>query len=441
VAVVGSGVSGLSAAWLLSRRYAVTLYEAADRLGGHANTVEVQDREGGRTSVDTGFIVYNEENYPNLTALFRHLGVPTKPAEMDFAVSLDRGKLEYGSARPTALFAQRRNVISPRFWAMLRDLVRFYREAPADQALVREVQLSIGEYLQGGGYCAAFMEDHLLPQAAAIWSASVGQIRDYPAAALVRFFDNHGLLKLSGRPQWRTVEGGSRRYVETLSAATKADVRLGCAVRRIVRNPSGVIVEDATGRLERFDRVLVATHANHALAMLSEPSAEEVRLLGAFRYSANTAVLHTDTSLMPQRRAAWSSWNYIGRRGDAEGRCVTYWMNRLQGLKTAEPLFVSLNPHTPPDPAKVLREEAYEHPLFDARALAAQSELWSLQGRGGVWFSGAHFGSGFHEDGLQAGLAAAEAMGAPRRPWSVADESGRIHLPPEPAEFPMRRTA
>ncbi len=438
VAVVGSGVSGMSAAWLLSQTGEVTVYERAGRLGGHTNTVRVEWPEGGTTAVDTGFIVYNEANYPNLTALFSHFGVATQTAEMDFAVSLDGGALEYGSATPTAMFAQKRNIVRPRFWAMLRDLVRFYRQAPVDEALRTEALVSIGDYLKSGGYCSAFLDDHLFPQAAAIWSASVGSIRDYPAAALVRFFENHGLLKLAGRPQWRTVTGGSAAYVEKLTAAYADKVRLNAGARRIRRLPgAGVQIEDETGHTERFDKVLIAAHADQALAMLDQPTEAERRLLGAFRYAPNTAVLHTDTALMPRRRAAWSSWNYLGRRGDQTGRCVTYWMNRLQSLKTPQPLFVTLNPHIEPDPAKILHAEAYEHPMFDAAAIGAQRELWSLQGQGGVWFCGAHFGSGFHEDGLQSGLAAAEAMGGARRPWSVARESGRIFVTESAAQAEM----
>jgi len=433
IAIVGTGIAGMSAAWLLAQRHQVTVYESAPRLGGHSHTVDAIEPDGRRQPVDTGFIVYNELNYPNLTALFAHLGVRTKKAEMDFAVSLDGGALEYGSATPTAIFAQKRNVFSPRFWSMLRDLARFYREAPADQSLRTEARLSIGEYVKSGGYCAAFLEDHLFPQAAAIWSASVGSIREYPAAALVRFFENHGLLKIIGRPQWRTVVGGSRTYVERLTAGYADRVRLDCGVRAIRRDADGVTIIDVHGQAERFDQVLVAVHADQALAMLEAPTAEETRLLSAFRYNRNMAVLHTDVRLMPRRRAAWSSWNYIGQRDDPTGRCVTYWMNRLQGFQTQEPLLLTLNPYTAPDPAKVLRTERYDHPLFDDDAMAAQKRLWSLQGVRRTWFCGAHFGSGFHEDGLQAGLAAAEAMGGVRRPWRAPNESGRIFLGPPPA--------
>lgn len=437
IAVVGTGISGMSAAWLLSQRADVTVFERAGRMGGHTNTVQARWADGSSTAVDAGFIVYNEQNYPNLTALFAHFGIATREAAMDFAVSLDGGALEYGSASPAAIFAQPGNLVRPRFWSMLRDLLRFYRHAPLDKTLHDGSAISIGQYLEAAGYGPAFLEDHLFPQAAAIWSSSVGSIRDYPAAALVRFFENHGLLKIAGRPQWRTVKGGSASYVEKLTAAYADRVRLGCGVRSLRRLPSGVWVEDDDGTIERFDQVLIATHADQALAMLADPSPAERRLLGAFRYTSNRAVLHTDTALMPRRRAAWSGWNYVGRRGDSEGRCVTYWMNRLQSLRTPEPLFVTLNPHVEPDPDKVQRVEMHDHPLFDAPAMAAQRELWTLQGQRGTWYCGAHFGSGFHEDGLQSGLYAAEAMTGVRRPWRVAEESGRIFLAPpaQPAEL------
>jgi predicted NAD/FAD-binding protein len=426
IAVIGSGISGLSAAWLLSRAHRVSLYEAGSRLGGHTNTVEAPGPDGTAIPVDTGFIVYNEKTYPNLTALFAHLGVQTRGTDMSFAVSLRGGALEYGSTSLNAIFAQRRNLFSPRFLTMLRDLARFYRSAPAD--LADECGgLTLGDYLQVKGYSRAFQEDHLLPQAAAIWSSSAADIRAYPAAAFVRFFDNHGLLELDvhARPQWRTVIGGSRSYIPALVKPLD-QVLMGTPVVSIRRDARGVTVLDKTGETRRFDQVVIATHANQALDMLADATQGERAILGAFRYTSNTAVLHTDVRLMPRRRAAWSAWNYVG--DNARGGEVTYWMNLLQGLKSPEPLLVSLNPAAPPAPAKVLREEAYEHPLFDQASMAAQKRLWSLQGVERTWFCGAHFGAGFHEDGLQAGLAVAEAIGGVRRPWTVENESGRIYL-------------
>lgn len=440
IAVIGSGISGLSSAWLLSQRHDVTLYESAPRLGGHANTVDVAQRSGGDVPVDTGFIVYNEATYPNFTALMAHLGVATKATEMSFAVSLDEGRLEYSGTSLSGLFAQRLNLLSPRFWSMLSDLRRFYSQATRDAQSSALAGQSLGDYLDAGRYGQAFREDHLLPMAAAIWSAPCNEMLSYPAAAFIRFHHNHGLLKLTNRPVWRTVDRGSRSYVERLGEAFRGDIVLGNAVRQVTRLESGVSVETADGEVRGFDHVVLATHADQALAMLADPSAEETTLLGAFRYSFNRAILHTDATLMPRRRNAWASWNHLGERRAPDAPCaVTYWMNLLQGLETEQPLFVTLNPPRDPAPGTVLREEMYEHPIFDGPALAAQERLWSLQGGRNTWFCGAHFGAGFHEDGLQAGLAVAEDLGGLKRPWNVADDSGRIVRTPVTAG--LERTA
>ena len=422
VAVVGSGIAALSCAWLLSQRHEVVVYERADRLGGHSNTVLARIGTG-EVAVDTGFIVFNEATYPNLIALFKHLGVKSRATEMSFAVSLDDGRFEYAAP---ALFAQRRNVFRRRFWSMLGEIFRFYRQAPIDLAALKDPSLTLGEYLKGRGFSAAFRDDHLLPMAAAIWSSPAHTLLDYPAEAFIRFFSNHGLLKLVNGPAWRAVEGGSRAYVEKLSRALAHGVRLEREVVEVQRTGNGVVVVDSGGGAERFDQVVVGAHADQALAMLAAPSEEERRLLGAFRYSRNLATLHTDAGLMPKRRRAWASWNYIGTE---DGLCVSYWMNRLQGL-SGQDLFVTLNPPRPPRAESLLRSELYEHPIFDHAAIQAQRQLWRLQGRGGVWFCGAYFGAGFHEDGLQSGLAVAEQLGGVRRPWSVENESGRIHLTP-----------
>ncbi|MEN5169365.1 NAD(P)/FAD-dependent oxidoreductase [Brevundimonas pondensis] len=421
IAVVGSGVAALSSAWLLSQRHVVTLYEKADRLGGHSHTVRA-GTVTGEMAVDTGFICFNDATYPNLIALFTHLGVETRATDMSFAVSLDDGRFEYAAP---GLFAQRRNVLRPRFWSMLSEILRFYREAPTDLIGLSDPDLTLGGYLKRQGFSEAFRDDHLLPMAAAIWSSPAHTLMNYPAEAFIRFCSNHGLLKLVGRPLWRTVEGGSRVYVERL-AREIGDVRLNRGVTAVRRVEQGVMVHDSRGGVERFDHVVIGAHADQALAMLADPTAGEKEVLGAFRYSRNLTVLHTDAGLMPQRRRAWSSWNYIGAE---DGLCVTYWMNRLQGLP-GQDLFVTLNPPRPPRPDTLLRSELYEHPVFNPAAIQAQKQLWSLQGQGGVWFCGAHFGAGFHEDGLQSGLAVAEQLGGVRRPWSVENESGRIHLTP-----------
>ncbi len=420
IAVIGSGISGLSAAWLLSKRHRVTLFEADPRIGGHSHTVDV-----GNVPVDTGFIVYNERTYPNLTALFDHLGVATKPSRMSFSVSLDDGRLEY-AGNLAGLFAQAKNMASPRFWSMLRDLALFYHRAPRDLANVGGA--SLADYLDGIGCGAAFRDDHLYPMAAAIWSTPAHKISDYPAAAFIRFCENHGLLTLYRRPVWRTVAGGTREYVRKLSAGLGDSMRIACPVRSIFRRGQQVLVDSPMGR-EAFDHVVVATHADQALALLGDADETERRLLGAFHYRRNEAVLHSDSSLMPGRRRVWSSWNYMsGAGGPSSHLSVTYWMNRLQGIPNETPLFVTLNPLREPRSELVHRRFTYDHPVFDAAATIAQRHLWSLQGRRNSWFCGAYFGAGFHEDGLQSGLAVAEELGGVSRPWSVEGQSGRIHL-------------
>lgn len=417
IAVVGSGIAGLSAAWLLSQRHHVTLYEAETRPGGHSNTVNAAG-----VPVDTGFIVYNEVTYPNLTALFTHLGVKTNASDMSFSVSLQDGRVEYAGTNLAGLFAQPTNLVRPRFWSMLRDLSRFYRQAPA-AALSPDTTL--GAYLDAQGYGEAFQNDHLLPMAAAIWSAPASALRDCPALHFIRFCENHGLLKFSNRPVWRSVAGGSREYVHRLLQDIP-DLQTGHAIRFVHRRRNDVVLTDITGDSRHFDHVVLACHADQALRALDRPTPQETRLLGAIRYTPNRAVLHSDRRFMPRRRTVWASWNYLGG-GDLVH--VTYWMNRLQVLKDAPPLFVTLNPDRDPDLMQY--ETIYEHPVFDTGAMRARQRLWSLQGQQRTWFCGAYFGAGFHEDGLQSGLAVAEQLGGVRRPWSVANESGRIVISPD----------
>jgi predicted NAD/FAD-binding protein len=428
IAVVGTGIAGMACAWLLSERHRVTVYESAERVGGHSNTVEVATVDGG-VPIDTGFIVYNEHTYPNLTAMFRWLGVPTQASDMSFAVSLDGGGLEYAGTNLRGLFAQKRNLLRPRFWGMLRDLLRFYRSAPGDLPRLAQELGSLDAYLRDGCYGAALRDDHLLPMSAAVWSCPIQDAGLQPAASFIRFCDNHGLLQVSDRPVWRTVTGGCREYVSRLTERFAGRIHTNRPVRAIERLDGGVRVRCDDGA-RTHDHVVLACHADQALALLGcEATLRETEVLGAFRYTRNLAVLHTDASLMPRRRGVWASWNYIGRSRQADAQpCVTYWMNRLQSLPGPTQYFVTLNPPRPPAKGTLLRTESYEHPVFDAAAIRAQRRLWSLQNQGGVWFCGAHFGAGFHEDGLQAGLAVAEQLGGVRRPWTVARESGRIHL-------------
>jgi predicted NAD/FAD-binding protein len=428
IAIVGTGISGLSAAWLLSQRHDVTVYERADRVGGHSNTVSAKV-DGHSIPVDTGFIVFNRKAYPNLTALFDLLQVPTERSNMSFAVSLDDGALEYSGSGLSGLFGQPNNLMRPRFWSMLHDVLRFYRNVPHEVGLNEDLQISLGEYLDRGRYGAAFLNDHLLPMASAIWSAAPKAMLEYPASAFVRFHENHGLLQVRKRPTWETVVGGSRNYVTRLCAPFADRIRLSAGVRDVRRMNDRVIVTDVHGHSEVFNHIVMASHANETLAALADPSPREQRLLGSFRYSRNLAVLHTDEGFMPRRRSVWSSWNYIGSRTDARNAvCVTYWMNRLQNLATKTPVFVTLNPPRPPRAGALLHSEVYDHPVFDTKAMEAQRLLWLLQGERNTWYCGAYFGAGFHEDGLQAGLAVAEQLGGLRRPWRVQNESSRIVL-------------
>jgi len=428
IAVVGSGIAGMAAAWLLSRRHEVTLFERGDHAGGHSNTVEAPGSDGQPIPVDTGFIVYNESNYPNLTALFRHLDVPTQLSDMSFSASLDDGRLEYAGTGLGGLLAQPANLIRPRVWSMLRDLLRFHREAPAFLHDPLSKVISLGEYLDSNGYGRAFVEDHLLPMGAAIWSTPTVDMRAYPAAAFIRFFENHGLLRLRDRVQWRTVTGGSREYVRNLTASFKECIRLNTKIVAVRRTEGGVMIEDLRGNLHVADDVVLACHADEALAVLFDADERERTILNGFRYNRNRAILHTDASLMPRCRHAWTAWNVLGTRGGDGGRrvSISYWMNRLQGIDDSTPLFVTLNPPRDPAAGSVIRGFLYDHPMFDREALAAQAQIWRIQGYRNTWFCGAYMGSGFHEDGLQAGLAVAEALGGVRRPWQVPNENGRL---------------
>ena len=429
IAVIGTGIAGLSAAWLLNKRHEVVIYEKRSWVGGHANTF-VASIDGSNIPVDTGFIVYNEPNYPNLTALFKHLNVLSQPSEMSFAASLQDGLLEYSGSNLNGFFGQRKNLIKRRFWQMAIDLLKFYREAPLLLSNPHSANLSIGEYLVQNKYGDAFINDHLFPMGSAIWSTAPEQICDYPAEAFIKFMQSHGLLSLTNRPQWKTVAGGSQQYVKVISEAFFDKIRF-VGVKLICRFPDKVTVTDTDGNIENFDHVVVATHADEAYKLLQDPDQQEQLLLGKWQYSKNRAVLHTDSSFMPKRRRVWSSWNFINRKfNDDKKICVTYWMNRLQNLKTHQPLFVSLNPFDGLSPDSIICEFDYTHPYFDTDALLNQPKLWSLQGQQRTWYCGSYFGFGFHEDALQAGLAVAEQLGGMMRPWSLANKNSRISVTP-----------
>jgi uncharacterized protein len=426
VAVIGTGIAGSAAAWTLSKRYPVTVYDREIRPGGHSHTVTI-DYEGTLLAVDIGFIVYNELNYPDLTAMFAHLGVETVESCMSFAVTADRGRFEWKGGgynwRETAagLFAQPRNLFSPSYLWMLRDILTFNTQSIEDYVAGRLAGLSLDEYFSLRKFAPRLLTDYLAPMGAAIWSAPANEMLDFPAENFVAFFNNHRLLHYD-RPVWRTVRGGSRNYVEKLTSAFRDRIRLGCAVVSIERTPHGVVVTDSHGRTDTYDHVVIAAHSDQALAMLSDADDRERAILGAIGYAPNTIFLHRDARLMPKRRRAWASWNFLRlqREGTAENDvAVTYWMNELQGIDKDKPLFVSLNPPFEPDPELTFGKYLCEHPQYNAAAFAAQKQLDEIQGRRHTWFCGAWTGYGFHEDGLRSGLAVAEALGA-AVPWREA---------------------
>lgn len=416
IAVIGSGISGNSAAWALSDQHEVVLYEKRLRPGGHSATADI-DYDGTPMSVDTGFIVYNELNYPNFTALLDHLDVATEFSDMSFALSADDGKLEWSGDSLNSVFAQRKNIASPRFLMMLRDIFRFNKQAIVDLTAGKLEGQTLGGYLERERYSKGFINDYLLAMGAAIWSTPINEMRDYPAESFVSFFDNHRLLSFD-RQLWRTVSGGSRNYVERLIAPLGKNIRLGCPVVEILRNNGQVTIKDTSGNTDTFDHVIVASHTDQSLAMLGDATDRERAILGDIRYRPNEVYLHRDERLMPKRKRVWASWNYMSDREAGETRDVTvsYWMNRLQNLDRRKPVFVTLNPFTAPDPDKTFAKYVYDHPQFDAKALAAKRQLDDIQGVNNTWFCGAWSGHGFHEDGLASGLKVAKALGAVL-PW------------------------
>jgi predicted NAD/FAD-binding protein len=410
IAIVGSGIAGLTSAYLLNRKHDISVFEAADWIGGHTHTVDVSVA-GRDYAIDTGFIVFNDWTYPNFIKLLGQLGVGFKPTEMSFSVHDPQTRTEYNGNNLNSLFAQRRNLLSPTFWGMLRDILRFNREALADLESQRiDPHTTLGDYLQSRGYGQRFIEHYIVPMGAAIWSMSLADMLAFPLQFFVRFFKNHGLLSVSNRPQWCVIEGGSSSYIEPLTASFRERIHLSCPVHRVERDEQGVTVHSAAGS-ERFDKVIFACHSDQALKMLAQPSAAEQEILGALPYAENDVVLHTDTRLLPDRKLAWASWNYRLGGGKQQLAAVTYDMNILQGIESDTTFCVSLNQTDAIDPNKILARYTYSHPQYSLAGVEAQGRWEELNGANNSWFCGAYWANGFHEDGVVSGLRVAAAFG------------------------------
>ena len=420
IAIIGSGISGLGAAWLLGKDHDVTLFEKQDRIGGHANTQEVViDHQ--TIPVDTGFIVYNELNYPNLVGLFDHLNVPTKGSQMTFSVSLRDRSLEYeGTLR--GLLAQPSNLFKPRYWSMLNGLRKFYANA-YDYSRTSPIDETLGAFIRRCKFSDAFIEDHLLPMGAAIWSCPAETMLEFPARSFIQFMQNHKLMNYIDRPIWRTVAGGSREYIKRLLADFNGTVRQNTTINAISRTTAGVLIDIKDEGEVFFDKVVMAAHADESLALIHDASDLETQLLSCFGFQANEVILHSDDSLMPKRKAAWAAWNYLTSGTENSQLSVTYWMNKLQSIDKTKPLFVTLNPTERPAAEKTHRIYSYDHPIFDKAAILAQERLGEIQGQNHLYFCGAWTQYGFHEDGLSSAIKVAKSLGcdipwaSPSVPW------------------------
>ena len=407
IAVIGTGISGLTAARQLSSVHDLTIFEANDYPGGHTHTVDVAV-QGRSYAVDMGFIVFNDWTYPNFIGLLEQLGVAARPTTMSFSVHSERTGLEYNGENLNTLFAQRRNLFRPSFYRMIRDILRFNREAPA--LLDNDRSISLNGYLRERAYSREFIEHYILPMAAAIWSAEPELTGAMPARFFVQFFKNHGLLSVSDRPQWRTIQGGSRHYVQPLIAPFRDRIRLNCPVDWVRRHPNQVQVKPRQGEAEFFDQVVLATHSDQALRLLADPTPLEREILGAIPYQENEAVLHTDIRLLPRRQRAWAAWNYT-LPTEAQARvAVTYNMNLLQGLDAPETFCVTLNRSAAIDPAKILYRTVYHHPVFTEASVTAQARRDEISGVNRTWYCGAYWSYGFHEDGVNSGLAVGRGL-------------------------------
>jgi predicted NAD/FAD-binding protein len=439
IAVIGAGISGLTAAYVLSPKHDVTVFEASDILGGHTATKDIHYK-GRDYVIDTGFIVFNDWTYPNFQKLLAQLNVGSKPTDMGFSVCCEKTGLEYSGTNLNTMFAQRKNIFSVKHWCMIRDILRFNKEALKDvNSGGSYLEMTVGEYLQQKNYSDIFADKYLIPMGAAIWSASTKVMKNFSLQFFVHFFRNHGLLSVTDRPQWHVVEGGARAYIEPLTQRFKNNICLNSAIKSIKRGADGVVITTVHGHSEIFDQVIIAAHSDQALAMLDDPSIEETQLLSAIEYQKNEVVLHTDISLLPERRSTWSSWNYRitnddghssstnrvsndvknGRNKDATKQCVddklpvlTYDMNILQSIKSETTFCVTLNKTDAINPDKILGTYHYDHPVFSRESLAAQKKWETINGVNKTWFCGAYWANGFHEDGVLSALRVAEKLGS-----------------------------
>lgn len=413
LAIVGSGISGLGTAYLLDKKHDITIYEKNDYIGGHSRTVDI-NIDGTIVPVDTGFIVFNYRNYPNLTGLFQHIGVDVEESDMSFGVSIDNGWLEYGTRRPLDIFSQKSNLLRLQFWGMLFDILKFNKNAKK----YINSEISLGQCLQELGLGDWFKDYYLLAMGGAIWSTPLKEMLEFPASTFIRFFDNHGLLTVNQQPQWFTVKGGSKEYVRILSKTFKDKIKLSCPVEKIIRKDGYVEILSGDGQIEVFDAVIMACHSDQALKMLVQPSDEERNILGAVKYQPNEMFLHCDTSFLQKRKNAWSSWVYLSenKKDETNSVSLSYWMNNLQPLNTNQPIIVTLNPHRKPEQSKIFDKYTFEHPVFDSGAINAQQELDKIQGKDKIWYVGAWQRYGFHEDGLLSAVNVAKEFGA-KIPW------------------------
>lgn len=409
IAIIGTGISGMGAAHLLSRNHEVTIYEKNDYIGGHSRTVDIETKDGD-ISVDTGFIVFNERNYPNLLKLFEQLNVPITKSDMSFGVSINDAWLEYGTTSLKDCFAQKRNIFRPQYLKMLQDILKFHKQALANEATTPD--LTLGEWIKKLDLGDWFRDYFLLPMGGAIWSMPVEQMLNYPASTFIRFFDNHGLLGINDAPQWYTVKGGSKNYVKSLTHKFSDQIKLNCGVKEVIRNENGVDINDTKNATTSYDQVVFACHSDQALKLLSQPSHLEKQILGSIHYQENLMVLHSDVSFMPKRKSAWSSWVYLSneKQDKSNHMCVSYWMNNLQPLGTDIPIIVTLNPPKMPKSVLTYDQAILEHPVFDKNAILAQERLEEIQGKDRIWYCGAWQKYGFHEDGLASAIKMVSAI-------------------------------